>query len=73
MGQLGTDDTTFVNIFCLRSYNHLRAVFAAYQNQTGVTMETVIELEFSGAIRTLFLSLGIQQLMFIDTSIVHPY
>jgi len=57
MGQLGTDDTTFVNIFCLRSYNHLRAVFAAYQNQTGVTMETVIELEFSGAIRTLFLSL----------------
>ncbi|KAJ3046828.1 hypothetical protein HK097_000480 [Rhizophlyctis rosea] len=57
VGRMGTDETTFIQILATRSENHLRAVFAAYQNKYHEDMERVIKKEFSGDIENALLSI----------------
>ncbi|KAL9244838.1 hypothetical protein vseg_018559 [Gypsophila vaccaria] len=46
--RLGTDENTFIRIFCERSKAHLAAVDAAYKSMYGHSLEKVIKKETSG-------------------------
>ncbi|XP_076897120.1 annexin D5-like [Bidens hawaiensis] len=46
--RLGTDETTFRNIFCERSRAHMAAVSAAYRNTNKNTLRKAIKYETSG-------------------------
>jgi hypothetical protein len=57
-GALGTREEVFNSIFNLRSPKHLREVFDAYSDLSdGSSMEDAIESEFSGTLKTAYLSL----------------
>jgi len=48
----GTDEDTFISIFCNTSYEQLRKTFEEYKKYSdGTTIEKAIEQEFSGDIR----------------------
>uniref|UniRef100_A0A023ERF0 Annexin n=1 Tax=Aedes albopictus TaxID=7160 RepID=A0A023ERF0_AEDAL len=53
-GQWGTDESIFNQILVTRSYQQLRAVFEAYENMAGHSVEDAIKREFSGAIEEGF-------------------
>ncbi|XP_022258657.1 annexin B9-like [Limulus polyphemus] len=58
VGQWGTDDSTFNAIMASRSYAHLYLVFHEYHQIAGHTVPHAIEKEFSGDIRTGFLTIA---------------
>eukprot|EP01133_Synstelium_polycarpum_P007554 gene7554-8836_t len=47
----GTDDKTFIEIFTLSSYPHLREVTRVYELRYGHSLETVIKSEFSLSVK----------------------
>ena len=53
----GTDEKTFVKIFCQRSPAHLRALNEYYEQQYQKTLNNVIMSEFGGDIRTLLMTI----------------
>jgi len=50
--RIGTDESTFNQILCMRSFAHLRLVFFEYERTYGRSFEKVIENEFSGDIES---------------------
>lgn len=58
VGQGGTDDSVFNAIMASRSYAHLKLVFEEYYQIAGHTVPHAIEKEFSGDIRTGFLTIA---------------
>ena len=58
-GQFGTDESELNVIFATRSYDHLRAVFEAYEGiADGKTMEEAISSECSGTLEDGFMAIG---------------
>jgi len=55
-GKTGTDEAVFNRILCLRSQDHLRAVFAAYLKNQGHDLGHAIKKEFSGDTERAFLT-----------------
>lgn len=56
-GKMGTDESTFIMIFCTRSDRHLVAVFDAYTQKHNKTMDKVIKSEFSGDMEKALLAM----------------
>jgi annexin A7/11 len=56
-GQWGTDEKIFVDVFTLRSRNHLHEVSKAYADLTGHSLEVGIAKETSGYFKKCFLAL----------------
>ena len=57
-GKLGTDESKFNQILCMRSYDHLRVVFDEYSTLSKRTIEKAISNEMSGDIETGLLAIG---------------
>jgi annexin A7/11 len=58
-GTLGTREEVFNAIFNQRSSKHMREVFDAYKDLAdGNEMESAIESEFSGSLKTAYLAMG---------------
>jgi len=53
----GTDESVFNRIFCLRSYEQLRAIFSAYQELAGNDIEEAVAEEMSDDLKLAFLTL----------------
>lgn len=58
-GKWGTDESVFNSILVTRSYQHLRKVFAEYEQLVGHDIEKTIKSEFSGDVCKAFVALGI--------------
>jgi hypothetical protein len=56
--KIGTDESTFNRILCLRSYPQLVATFDAYKKHHGKEIEQVIKAETSGFIQDGLLAVG---------------
>jgi hypothetical protein len=52
-GKWGTDEETFVRIFCLRSAAHLACVNMLYQQKHGKSLLDVVDSEFTGDVKVL--------------------
>jgi annexin A7/11 len=48
VGRMGTDESEFNRILCLRNYEQIKLIAQEYQNLTGNTLEKDIKKEFSG-------------------------
>jgi hypothetical protein len=55
--KLGTDEKTFINIFCNRTEEHLKAVFVEYRKKYNKDISKVVESEFSGKLEDALLSI----------------
>ncbi|XP_017776073.1 PREDICTED: annexin B9-like [Nicrophorus vespilloides] len=56
--RLGTDEDEFIQIFCQRSYEHLRVVFEQYKILSGKEIEQSIKSEFSGDSKECLLAIA---------------
>lgn len=56
-GQLGTEEAEINSILCVRSYDHLNAVFDKYEELAGTSIEDAIESECSSDLKDGFLSI----------------
>lgn len=64
----GTDEKTFINIFCSRTEAHLKSVFAQYQQKYGKTISKVVLSEFSGDLEDGLMS--ISKFVFVELLIL---
>ena len=55
--RLGTDESTFNEILCQRSFSQLRLIFDKYEMISGQSMKQAIKDEFSGDIKTALLTI----------------
>lgn len=55
---LGTDESVYNRVLCLRSYDQLMAVFGEYQSITGRDIEESIESELSGDLKRGMMAVG---------------
>ncbi|XP_064385002.1 annexin A4-like [Halichondria panicea] len=55
-GQMGTDESKFNQILCVRSYSHLRAVFADYARISKTDIVGAIKKEMSGDLEKAYLA-----------------
>lgn len=55
--KLGTDESVFNSILCLRNYAQLKATFERYKAISGKTIEQSIESEMSGTLKEGFLAI----------------
>lgn len=51
----GIDDEKFVEIFTLRSFLQLNAIFDAYKNITNVDIEKSVKVKFDGSLELAYL------------------
>lgn len=56
-GRMGTDESTFINIFATRSWNQLNLIASEYRNLRGRTLESAVRSEFSGWIQTTLIDI----------------
>ena len=56
---LGTDESVFNKIFCVRSYPQLLAVFDEYKSIAGKEIEESLESELSGDLKRGMLAIGV--------------
>lgn len=52
---VGIDDEKFIEIFTLRSYVQLNAIFEAYKSLTNVDIEKSIKIKFDGSLELAYL------------------
>ncbi len=58
VGEIGTDESKFINILNMRSFNQLREVFKLYERHCGKSIEDSIESECSGSFKEGLLAIG---------------
>jgi hypothetical protein len=58
VSKLGTDETVFTHIMCLRSLQQLKATIEEYKKRTKNDLENDIRKEFSSEIRDGLLTIG---------------
>ena len=56
--KFGTDDARFNRIFCMRGFEHLKAMFNKYLELSGVNIEDSISMETGGDYEKGLLALG---------------
>ena len=56
--KIGTDESEFNRVLCLRSYPQLRQMFQSYRIKYGKEIESVIDSETSGYIKDGYLAIG---------------
>ena len=67
---MGTDESTFINIFATRSWAQLKLISAEYQNIRGRTLETAVRGEFSGWLQTTLIDICKRKFSFQVKSIL---